>query len=309
MASWGGMAVRSIPACAGEPKNARFSRHFAKVYPRVCGGTRAQAAWSGTSRGLSPRVRGNRSPAAPGGGPPGSIPACAGEPHPGGEPSPGLTVYPRVCGGTQAPPAGRDPRAGLSPRVRGNRFHRLSSSEMLRSIPACAGEPAAIVVLASSDKVYPRVCGGTHQLRLRPGAQPGLSPRVRGNRQRRAEAHRLHRSIPACAGEPVLSSLEQRTVRVYPRVCGGTNTSPGHRCFLAGLSPRVRGNQSSHENRDGMTGSIPACAGEPGTGRAVGQAHPVYPRVCGGTQGGAVILHIVIGLSPRVRGNRYDCRL
>ena len=30
----------------------------------------------------------------------------------------------------------------------------------------------------------------------------------------------------------------------------------------------------------------------------------VYPRVCGGTVVGAVPAYIVVGLSPRVRGNR-----
>ena len=50
------------------------------------------------------------------------------------------------------------------------------------SIPACAGEPAAVALSFISEEVYPRVCGGT---KLPPPAVPelvGLSPRVRGNR-------------------------------------------------------------------------------------------------------------------------------
>ena len=50
-------------------------------------------------------------------------------------------VYPRVCGGT--PVVGQICAlwAGLSPRVRGNRFPGASPDGPSRSIPACAGEP------------------------------------------------------------------------------------------------------------------------------------------------------------------------
>ena len=51
------------------------------------------------------------------------------------------------------------------------------------------------------------------------------------------------------------------------------------------------------------TGSIPACAGEPGENVAVTNTHWVYPRVCGGTLPAAWLHTSVRGLSPRVRGN------
>ena len=73
-------AVRSIPACAGEPREKERGPEREGVYPRVCGGTsRGRQAFS-ISSGLSPRVRGNLG--QPGGDavPEGSIPACAGEP-------------------------------------------------------------------------------------------------------------------------------------------------------------------------------------------------------------------------------------
>ena len=53
-------APRSIPACAGEPSwSIRFS-FCLKVYPRVCGGTSDNRAFSLRLNGLSPRVRGNQ---------------------------------------------------------------------------------------------------------------------------------------------------------------------------------------------------------------------------------------------------------
>ena len=91
---------RSIPACAGEPPGRRKRGPGRRVYPRVCGGTRARPWPAKSCQGLSPRVRGNPAVALGGVGQAGSIPACAGEPITGDYPQPSTAVYPRVCGGT-----------------------------------------------------------------------------------------------------------------------------------------------------------------------------------------------------------------
>ena len=115
-----GPGNRSIPAYAGEPPDIAAMPAHPGVYPRVCGGTPESWLPGRKTRGLSPRMRGNRR--RPGGdirgG--GSIPAYAGEPpdiaampaHPG--------VYPRVCGGTGGKPLRAGFEKGLSPRMRGN---------------------------------------------------------------------------------------------------------------------------------------------------------------------------------------------
>ena len=71
--------------------------------------------------------------------------------------------------------------------------------------------------------VYPRVCGGTPQLVRNTVSGIGLSPRVRGNRLTGTQPSSDQRSIPACAGEPSVSSRVTPGFRVYPRVCGGTD--------------------------------------------------------------------------------------
>ena len=91
-------------------------------------------------------------------------------------------VYPRVCGGTLPTAPRRGQRVGLSPRVRGNPIDLRPAGAMLRSIPACAGEPLSIRCCPASSKVYPRVCGGTAAAASPHLAHQGLSPRVRGNR-------------------------------------------------------------------------------------------------------------------------------
>ena len=173
---------RSIPACAGEPTSWGPKATTGRVYPRVCGGTTLGSTVISTRPGLSPRVRGNPGQVHFRGGIHGSIPACAGEPHPVG----------RVSSNP----------LGLSPRVRGNPATSLSPLVSGGSIPACAGEPWGDSSILRDAMVYPRVCGGTAPGVPSVPSMPGLSPRVRGN-QIRLRLHPIGQgSIPACAGEP-----------------------------------------------------------------------------------------------------------
>ena len=71
---------------------------------------------------------------------------------------------------------------GLSPRVRGNPGEYCRITLAIGSIPACAGEPAHAGSGCRPSRVYPRVCGGTGDLRRVFMGNQGLSPRVRGNR-------------------------------------------------------------------------------------------------------------------------------
>ena len=75
---------------------------YSEVYPRVCGGTFVRHAIKLVTRGLSPRVRGNRFDLGIRHGGIRSIPACAGEPETCQSCPNVHEVYPRVCGGTTA---------------------------------------------------------------------------------------------------------------------------------------------------------------------------------------------------------------
>ena len=110
-------------------------------------------------------------------------------------------------------------------------------------------------------------------------------------------------SIPACAGEPAQHERECALRRVYPRVCGGTNSSRLALPWPWGLSPRVRGNRFLNLLPPSPGGSIPACAGEPKRYQNQDRPNPVYPRVCGGTATRRRPSPQSKGLSPRVRGN------
>ena len=134
------------------------------VYPRVCGGTQRMLTERNIRPGLSPRMRGNPIRARNADHAQGSIPAYAGEPFARYARRCAGWVYPRVCGGTRfyqngkfrsaglSPrmrgnrrPEGRQPVCdGLSPRMRGNPRTRTRRANLLRSIPAYAGEPLCI---------------------------------------------------------------------------------------------------------------------------------------------------------------------
>ena len=95
--------MRSIPARAGEPGNARSRSILAWVYPRACGGTSSAADINRISKGLS-RARAGE-------------PRChLLRPFP-------PWVYPRACGGTVNHFAGtNDATYGVYPRACGGTF-------------------------------------------------------------------------------------------------------------------------------------------------------------------------------------------
>ena len=198
--------ARSIPACTGEPGRITSSCCSSPVYPRVYGGTTTFSSSAISISGLSPRVRGNPprmaarkcrmglSPRVRGnhGGNPQpqrrlrSIPACTGEPRLRSSGAHRPTVYPRVYGGTRFTFTVSARISGLSPRVRGNRYHLHGVVKDVGSIPACTGEPSMGSKVGRWMWVYPRVYGGTCPPWSTPCTVVGLSPRVRGNQRRRA---------------------------------------------------------------------------------------------------------------------------
>ena len=65
----------------------------------------------------------------------------------------------------------------------------------------------------------------------------------------------------------------------------------------------MRGNHPGAPAIAARRGSIPACAGEPGSSTWTAGWTRVYPRVCGGTSVERALNEATVGLSPRVRGN------
>ena len=151
---------------------------------------------------------------------------------------------------------------------------------------------------------HPRVCGEhKNGIPFRTQVQ-GSSPRVRGTRMRTAEWSCNIGIIPACAGNTM--SLKNVSLRFWdhPRVCGehhyNTICIAGH----SGSSPRVRGTLTRLRWFGGISGIIPACAGNTRTLPTAQCCMRDHPRVCGehliDLSGG----YANGGSSPRVRGTR-----
>ena len=150
------------------------------------------------------------------------------------------------------------------------------------------------------------MCGGTISSLTPNTAYEGLSPRVRGH-PLRASSDRCRRgSIPACVGAPPRPRQSCTASGVYPRVCGGTGGVSLFRIRRTGLSPRVRGHLLYDRRRLSVAGSFPACAGAPSRARMRLTTTWVYPRVCGGTERRVILKVSQPGLSPRVRGHRFQ---
>ena len=295
--------VGSIPAWAGEPSGVPSARRRFSVYPRVGGGTRGLGQAGIASDGLSPRGRGNPERTIQRFFPIGSIPAWAGEPGIHAIPISQQRVYPRVGGGTAVRAAlictgvGLSPRGrgnpqlldlqarGLSPRGRGNRVDPQGRPTGGRVYPRVGGGTRHVLNPSTLARVYPRVGGGTVSPDQPLVPTLGLSPRGRGNLYSgipREDAKRG--SIPAWAGEPVMTMPGWTPTAVYPRVGGGTprrflnlhlrytRSIPAWageprwarrpNAATYGLSPRGRGNPIGGSER-GDIRSIPAWAGEP----------------------------------------------
>ena len=108
-----------IPACAGEASPRAAGPPCPRVHPRVCGGSRAANLASERWCGTSPRVRGKRPMTGADGAPERYIPACAGEAQICIGGTSGISVHPRVCGGSPGTAPRTRPVPGTSPRVRG----------------------------------------------------------------------------------------------------------------------------------------------------------------------------------------------
>ena len=131
---------------------------------------------------------------------------------------------------------------------------------------------------------------------------------MRGNRRLdRLVAHEP-RSIPACAGQPVLGCMVGCDWAEHPRVCGATMRSISFSWAAFGASPRVRGNPVMMGTVAAEVRSIPACAGQPDWNLASGDGHGEHPRVCGATGRMDDHQRLITGASPRVRGNRRSAR-
>ncbi len=239
-----------------------------RVHPRVCGGTRRR---------------------------PPSLPRCLRKS--------GARVHPRVCGGTRRPRLFWRAVDGPSPRMRGHPERSAAGRGSCGSIPAYAGAPPPSRASRRTNRVHPRVCGGTVVSTAPLTGGTGPSPRMRGHLVEDDFGRNFLRSIPAYARAPYVLSRLVSNRRVHPRVCGGTWERAPRWLAGWGPSPRMRGHPDCGLGKTIMQRSIPAYAGAPFMFATRAMTAGVHPRVCGGTLMPETSGPKNGGPSPRMRGH------
>ena len=170
---------------------------------------------------------------------------------------------------------------GLSPHVRGIRHLIECGYSIVRSIPACTGNPYLPFETLFPGRVYPRMYGESHTTNSTSFFFWGLSPHVRGILWQVVKHGVAGGSIPACTGNPKKEWCGVILFGVYPRMYGESTKTPDLPFIPEGLSPHVRGIQSGFNPSDGKTGSIPACTGNPRPSLTALFLRWVYPRMYG----------------------------
>ena len=196
---------------------------------------------------------------------------------------------------------------GPSPRGRGRLYHGRRHHDLAGTIPAWAGETAALLfLLGRAEGPSPRGAGETLAGNLA-ALEAGPSPRGRGRHKGPIIDRDLDGTIPAWAGET-------RDVRSWwlmdgdhPRVGGEKLRGNGASSWRTWDHPRVGGGTLREAYLRNIDGTIPAWAGETSPivlDRGLAGDHP---RVGGGDIDGLSYMERVKGPSPRGRG-RHDVR-
>ncbi len=110
------------------------------------------------------------------------------------------TVYPRWRGEHVAFVAGIDQRHGLSPLARGTHRIETPATEIIRFIPAGAGNTSNRNPSHRNNSVYPRWRGEHAHVKRHQRSGIGLSPLARGTQSPASEIFHPPRFIPAGAG-------------------------------------------------------------------------------------------------------------
>ena len=228
-----------------------------------------------------------------------------------------------MCGEHFTAPTIATTRPGSSPHVRGALLRLPARRGRRGIIPACAGSTPRPSPPAPTTRDHPRMCGEHMSVAIKPNAQEGSSPHVRGALGRILHDRAPGGIIPACAGSTerpitrsgivkgssphVRGALDgQEAGRLsgvdHPRMCGEHGASGLATVVIEGSSPHVRGARRAHHGRPVPHGIIPACAGSTSDSTNPGSRNRDHPRMCGEHRRGAHSSPSPRGSSPHVRG-------
>ena len=174
----------------------------------------------------------------------GIIPAHAGNTSSLAWPRASSRDHPRACGEHFDGDTGVFRFRGSSPRMRGTQDALAENKNIVRIIPAHAGNTRRPSSPTSGAGDHPRACG-EHPFRgLSQAFLTGSSPRMRGTLIDRITHVSNLGIIPAHAGNTGVAMADTDTIEDHPRACGEHHRHAQPDFGTAGSSPRMRGTHS-----------------------------------------------------------------
>ena len=212
------------------------------------------------------------------------------------------SVHPRARGEQAAGETFINPHTGSSPRTRGTDPHSTTAANVVRFIPAHAGNRPASPAWRGRFPVHPRARGEQKSAPLARAACGGSSPRTRGTARASGTIHQPPRFIPAHAGNRTISSWAHRPRPVHPRARGEQLNFQHCAHMTFGSSPRTRGTAPAAAAEQEGVRFIPAHAGNSARSTSPRSPQPVHPRARGEQGSMACQVSSSGGSSPRTRG-------
>ena len=256
-----GRGRRFIPARAGNTRSARGHTYTCPVHPRSRGEHCLRTEIQPSPTGSSPLARGTPADTEQARQARRFIPARAGNTQPAATARPHPPVHPRSRGEHTVNLAVPETVSGSSPLARGTPSNRCGPSDVLRFIPARAGNTRPRPASPAAPPVHPRSRGEHFRRYFRHHPPDGSSPLARGTLHLPVPVAAIQRFIPARAGNTLPRSREARSLPVHPRSRGehprAARTSAGG----GGSSPLARGTPVRRPRRAGAGRFIPARAG------------------------------------------------
>ena len=254
--------------------------------------------------GSSPLARGTPRDPLQRRGPGRFIPARAGNTDCVAIPMARSPVHPRSRGEHRTPTSRRSTAGGSSPLARGTPAPVAAHPELVRFIPARAGNTGSRRSSPCTAAVHPRSRGEHLPTGILSASRTGSSPLARGTPGGHGDRHGQHRFIPARAGNTGGADAAGAVLPVHPR-SRGEHSSPVLRApSTSGSSPLARGTPTAPPPSGRSGRFIPARAGNTGTAHRLDDLRAVHPRSRGEHPGGSNIAPVLCGSSPLARGTR-----
>ena len=232
---------RFIPACAGNAASALSPSWPASVHPRIRGERGNACGFPSVSGGSSPHTRGT--PAAD-------------------DPMTALVRFiPAYAGNARSAIPRHGAVCGSSPHTRGTLGGKLDALRHVRFIPAYAGNALALHAGTSSPAVHPRIRGERNDPENSLKIKDGSSPHTRGTPYSIRVMPRVHRFIPAYAGNAHARERIAVSYTVHPRIRGERKLKSKDKEGTDGSSPHTRGTRRPKTPTVYRQRFIPAYAG------------------------------------------------